>query len=53
MVPWAYQHDVWVGLMWNIKERPAKDDTDPWIGWWDDTEPLIGWWDGTNPWIDP
>lgn len=32
MVPWAYQHDVWVGLMWNIKERPAKDKTDPWIG---------------------
>jgi len=28
MVPWAYQHDVWISAMWRSR---FKDPTEPWI----------------------
>jgi hypothetical protein len=39
MIPWAYQHDIWLNLLW----RNSGDKTKPWIDWGDVTNSWIKW----------
>jgi hypothetical protein len=53
MVPWAYQHDVWINGSWPDKERQSNGNTNPWITPWDGTTPWIRSNGNSNPWIRP